>query len=283
MKIALLTDSGANLDFTFVQKHSNLFILPLLINIDGISYKDQVEISSSEVYEKMDTHTIKSSLPMIHDFEAMVEKIKAEGYDSILMLNISSGLSGTYNALRLASQDIVGIQMVQYDTKTLAAGQGLLVEYALELIEQKVELSLIPNLLDKARQDDILAMYTINTLKYLKKGGRIGKVEGALADIIHIKPIISVNEEGVYVTLAKAFGLKRALIMMKNLLMEKFGKELLDLVIHFGNDLQKAKDLALSLMRDLNIRNLSITPLTPVLGIHTGPDMFAYVARRIQK
>lgn len=283
MKIAILTDSGANLSSDFVKNNSNLFVLPLIINMDDVSYRDQVDITSEEIYEKLDTHNISSSLPLTHDFTILMEHIKKEGYTQLLIVNISSGLSGTFNSLRVAIEEYTDMKIVQYDTKTLAAAQGFLVEYALELVNNKVAIDQIPALLDSARSEDVFAIYTINTLKYLRRGGRIGKVEGTIADIINIKPIIGVNEEGIYVTLAKIFGLKRALIAMRKLLVEKFGQDLIDLVVHFGNDVQKAKELAAALSQVLNIRKLQVAQLTPVLGIHTGPDMFAYIARRIHK
>ena len=136
--------------------------------------------------------------------------------------------------------------------------------------------------LDRIRFQDSLAIYTINTLKYLKKGGRIGKVEGTIGDILHIKPVITVNDEGVYITLSKGFGLQRSLIKMKDLLVEKFGQNKIDLIVHYGNDVEKASELAERLKKDLNIRDIGLSPLTPVLGIHTGPQMFAFVANKIK-
>jgi DegV family protein with EDD domain len=159
-------------------------------------------------------------------------------------------------------------------------GLGLLVDYALELIEQEKSIEEIVELLDKMRYEDSFAFYTINTLKYLRQGGRIGKVEGTIGNILHIKPVITVNDEGVYVTISKAFGMKRSLLSMKNILIEKFGSDPIDLYVHYGNDPETAKQLGEKLKSDLNIRNAYISQLTPVLGVHKGPDMFAYVARR---
>lgn len=124
-------------------------------------------------------------------------------------------------------------------------------------------------------------MYTINTLKYLKRGGRIGKVEGTIGDILRIKPVITVNDEGVYVTLAKTFGINKALIRMRESLIKKFGQEKIDLTIHYGTEIDTANKLAGLLKTHLSIRNLTVSQLTPVLGIHTGPMMFAYVARLV--
>lgn len=281
-KIAVITDSAANLLPEFIKKHSNLFVMPLMILIDGVNFRDQVEITAEQVYAKLDTSTVTSSLPSMGDLDELIEKLKKNGYTDILAINLSSGLSGTFNAFRLAFQAVEGIKITHYDSKTLGGGLGYIIEYALELVKAKKPIEEIVPLLEKLRFEDSLAIYTINTLKYLRRGGRIGKVEGTIGDLLHVKPVITVNNEGVYVTLSKAFGLHRSLLSMKHLMTEKFGKELVDFTVHYGNDLAKAQDLANQMKQELNIRNLTLSPLTPVLGIHTGPEMFSYIARRVK-
>lgn len=282
MKVAILTDSGSNLSQEFIKQHTNLFVIPLMIVVDGESYRDQVEITAQKIYEQIDEKDMKTSLPELRDLHGAIEKIKKAGYTDLLVINISSGLSGTFNAFRVEFETVKGINLVQYDTRTLAAGQGYLVEQALELVEKKVSIKDIIKTLDKQRYEESMAIYTISTLKYLKKGGRIGRVEGTIGDILRIKPVITVNDEGVYVTLSKAFGLKRSLMNMKTLLIEKFQNQKIDLTVHYGNDKEKAEELGEMLMKSLNVRNLTISELTPVLGIHTGPEMFAYVARVVK-
>ena len=281
MKVAVITDSGSNLSQTFVKKHDNLYVVPLNILINGKSFKDQIEISPKEVYEKLDSHQVSTSLPDTKDLETILEKVKKEGYEAVLVINISSGLSGTFNAFRLTLDNEKDLLVYHYDTKTLAAGQGYLVEYALELLAKETPLDEIIRLIDIMRKHDSLAIYTINTLKYLKRGGRIGKVEGTIGELLHIKPVITVNEEGVYVTLSKAIGLQRSLLTMKELITKKFLGSQIDLTIHYGEDEEKAKQLGQMFQKSIDIRTLTISPLTPVLGIHTGPQMFAYIARKV--
>ena len=281
MKIAVITDSGANLSQDYIKKQENLFVVPLIIEIDNKEYRDQVEISASEIYERIDSSKIKTSLPFPEDLNDILSKIKKLGYKDVLVINISSGLSGTYNSFRLALKEEKELNIVHYDSLTLAGAEGFLVEKALELIEDNVKLEDIKPHLDKLRFEDSLAFYTINTLKYLKAGGRIGKVEGTIGDLLHIKPVITVDKSGVYQTLSKAFGLKRSLLKMKSILIEKFNDDLIDLVIHFGHDEELAISLSEKLKESLNIRNLNIIRLTPVLGVHTGPEIIAFIARKV--
>ncbi len=284
MKIAVLTDSGSNLPKEFIDKHKNLFVIPLMIIVNGEEYRDQSEISALEVYQKLDSSSVSTSLPLTSDLVETLDEIKKEGYTDVFVINISSGLSGTYNSFRLTLEKEKDLNIIHFDSKTLGAQQGFIVEYALDLIEQKTPIDSILPLLKDFRFNDSIAIYTINTLKYLRHGGRIGKVEGTIGDILHIKPIITVNDdEGVYITLSKAFGMKRSLLRMKNILMEMYKEDLIDIVIHYGNNDDKAEELKEKLRNSaLNIRNISLQRLTPVLGVHTGPDMIAYVARRVK-
>lgn len=281
MKIAVITDSSANLSLDYLNQHENTFMIPLMINIDGVQYRDQVEIDANQVYLKLDETKITTSLPELSDLHTLIQTLSEKQYTDIIAINISSGLSGTFNAFRLVFQEETQLKITHYDSKTLAGALGYLVEYANELIEQgKTPEEIVP-LLDICRYQNSLAFYTINTLKYLRKGGRIGFVEGTIGDILHVKPVITVNDQGVYETLSKGFGLNRSLISMRKLMVEKFGHQLIDFTVHYGNNPEKAKELAERMKADLNIRNLTITPLTPVLGIHTGPEMFAYIARLV--
>lgn len=282
MKIAVITDSAANLSEAYVKSHKNLFVVPLMIVVDGKEFRDQVEITASEVYAKLDDHEVKTSLPSLADLNETIDTIKKEGYTHLIVINISSGLSGTYNSFRLALEEVKGLEILHFDTKTLGGGEGFIVEYAMELIAKKIDFDKILPLLEELRFKDSMAFYTINTLKYLREGGRIGKVEGTIGDLLHIKPVITVNDEGVYVTLSKAFGLKRSLLKMKSILTEEYGDDTIDLIIHYGNNEEKAIELSEKIKPVLNIRNLSLVRLTPVLGVHTGPEIIAYVVRRIK-
>lgn len=281
MKTAIITDSAANLNKTYLQAHKDLYMLPLLIMVDGESYRDQLEISSEEIYAKLDTHDISTSLPSNEDLYTLLDKLKKDGYTDVLAINLSSGLSGTYNAFNLVFKSYEGLNITHYDSKTLAGGLGFIVEHAVQRVEEGATPEEVVPELDTLRFEDSVAYFTINTLKYLKRGGRIGKVEGTIGEALHMKPVITVNDEGVYVTAKKSIGsLQRALLNMKKQIVHRFKDKQIDLIIHYGDNESKAKDMGEKLKSSLNIRSLTLSQLTPVLGIHTGPGMFAYIAKK---
>ncbi|XMB86120.1 DegV family protein [Mycoplasmatota bacterium WC44] len=278
MKIAILTDSTCNLTKEFKEKHENLFVVPLGISIDEATYRDQVDITSKEVYDSLDNHKVKSSLPSASDIYNTIDDIIAKGYDKLFVITISSGLSGTYNAVRLITEEYDQIDITLYDSKVLAMGLGFMVMEAIRLIDKGMELVNVIEKLNVLRYENMTTVYTLNTLKYLREGGRIGKVEGTIGDILRIKPIISVNDDGVYFTKAKARGNRRAISKSIEILKERYQDQKINVAVHYGNDLEKAQMFLERLKATLNIHKGTIVELTPVLGIHTGPGLIAAIA-----
>lgn len=281
MKIAVITDSSCNLDMNYIEKHDELKMTPLMISFDGKFYRDLIEVDYKTVYSKLDITKVTSSLPSLEDFESAVEDLKKEGYTDIVVITISSGLSGTFNAFNTFAKEFKDVNIHMYDSKTLSMALGYLVQKALSSISEGKSVARVIADLNKLRYEDSMALFTVETLKYLKQGGRIGKVEGTIGEILKVKPVIFVSDEGVYETLSKGFGINRTLITMRNDLKKKFGDDLIDLTIHYGNNLEKAEKLKTKIIQELNINNIQLVQLTPVLGIHTGPEMFALIAKRV--
>ena len=280
MKIAVITDSSSNLSFEYVKKNKNLDMMPLMIFFNEKYYRDLIEIDYDTVYKNLDKKKITTSLPDLGDFTKSVEYFVKEGYTDIIVITISSMLSGTYIAFDVAAKEFDGINIHMYDSRTLAMALGNLVEEAIQSIKSNFSIPQIIKRLDDLRFNNSTALYTVETLKYLRKGGRIGRVGGTVGDILSVKPIISVSDEGVYYTVLKAIGVNRALIAMRKVLKKKYGEILIDVTVHYGIDLEKAKRLSNKLMDELHIRNMNIVQLTPVLGVHTGPGIIALIAKK---
>lgn len=281
MKVGIITDSGSNLSLKYFESVPNLKLAPLQINIDGVYYRDIIEKSPEEVYAVLKQKKVTTSLPKIEDYLGAIEYFKSEGYTDVLAITISSGLSGTYNAFRNANKEVEGINVHLFDTKTLGMAQGYLVIEAVKLIKEGKSIEETKKLLDDIRFNKSLSFFTVETLKWLRKGGRIGFVEGTIGDILHVKPVISVNDEGVYYTISKGFGMKRTFITMKKKLIEVFQKDEIELTIHYGNDIEQAKKFEKMIENELNVKRIDLVPITPVLGVHTGPTIIAVCAKKI--
>jgi DegV family protein with EDD domain len=279
MKIAVITDSSCNLSLDYIKKQKNLKMAPLMISFDGEFHRDLIEVDYKTVYSKLDETKVTSSLPSMEDFENAVEELKKDGYTDILVLTISSGLSGTFNGFNTAAKDYKDVNIHMYDSKTLSMALGYIVKKAITSISEGKSVARIIADLNQLRYEESIALFTVETLKYLRQGGRIGKVEGTIGDLLRVKPVIYVSDEGVYETLSKGFGMNRTLISMRKELTKKFGDKLIDVTIHYGNNIKKAEDLKSKIEQGFNTKTVDLVQLTPVLGIHTGPNMLAIIAK----
>lgn len=282
MKIGIITDSASNLDLEYINSIDNLIMTPLMISFEGEFHRDIIEVDYSTVYEKLKTTKVTTSLPSLGDFTDAITKLEDMGCTDIIVITISSKLSGTFNAFELAAKDHEGANIHFYDTKTLSAAEGNLVKVALSSIKKGLSIPRIIADLNQVRYEDSIALFTVETLKYLREGGRIGKVEGTIGDLLHVKPVISVNDDGVYQTISKGFGMTRTMMAMRKTLKSKYGNDAIDITIHYGDNLEKAEKLKEKLVLELNTRNVIISQLTPVLGIHTGPEMYALIAQKVR-
>ena len=139
----------------------------------------------------------------------MVEEIKAEGYTHVLAFCISSGLSGTYNTVGSVLGDEKDLTSFVLDTRSISFGAGILAVWAAMQLEEGRGFDELKEMLPKKVKDSKV-FYYMDTLTYLRKGGRIGLVTSVVGSILNIKPIISCNEDGVYYTAAKIRGAKQA-------------------------------------------------------------------------
>jgi len=121
-------------------------------------------------------------------------------------------------------------------------------------------------------------MFVIRTLEYLRKGGRIGLVEGVLGTVLNLKPVIFVNDDGVYETLAKARGHANAIEAMVHEITERFQQARIQLAVVYGSVPAEGEKLLNRLKSLLNVEESFLVPVSPVLGVHTGPGLLGVIA-----
>lgn len=278
-KIAIVTDTTCDLSDEILKIH-NIFLVPLQIVYEAKSYRDRMEITPEKVYELLSSEVPKSSLPLTEDVTKILDKIVELGYTDILYISLSSGLSGTYNAIRLLAMEYTGLNIEVFDSSTLSMGLGFLVLEAARSINKYDDIKAALQHIKMIRKS-MSAMFVINTLEYLRKGGRIGRVEGTIGNILNIKPIIAINDEGVYYTLKKAKGRKKSILAMINSIKEKHGDKAINLAIVHGLAKKEAEQLMAKLKETLNIKESFIRQVSPVLGMHTGPGLLGIIAYEV--
>jgi len=268
-KIALVTDSTADLTEE-IQKKYNIHVVPLKVRFKDKEYLDG-ELTSEEFYKKLEQEKELpvTSQPSPEDFANMYRKLLKD-HDEIISIHISSGLSGTVNAAHLAKQSLNGnIHIV--DSKTISLGIGLMVTEAARNISEGLSALQIVEGLSKVRKN-IETLFTLNTLEYLQKGGRIGRVQGVMGALLNIKPVIRVGDDGIYHTYKKARSQERAL----NSIVQAFkelarGRKYVRLAVAHGAAHQAGIYLKEALENALQLKANIFTQVGPVIGAHTGP------------
>jgi DegV family protein with EDD domain len=270
-KIALITDSACDIDDETITKYQ-IHVLPFKIIYQRGEYTDKIDITSQEVYKNMKTEIPKSSLPSMEDMERLYKKLVEERYTHVISINISSGISGTVNAVKLISEQYPEIKTYLFDTKSTSVCEGILLKKCGELIEAGKNFDDIIRLIPEMKRK-LHFFFVFGTLEYAIKGGRIGKISGTIGDILDIKPIVGFDEEfGQCYTHEKVRGRNKSLNRLIEL-GEKVteGKRYDAYVIH-GNVEEDALKLCKQLRRNPVIKNVFlIGQISTIVGVYCGP------------
>ena len=279
-KIALITDSACDLDLNTL-KENNINLLPLRIIYSNGDYRDRIDISPQEVYDNLEKEVPKTSLPSAQETEEILNKLEEEGYTHVICISISSGLSGSFNALRLALEDHPKLTSFVYDSKILAYPQGEIVLEVAKLIKEGKSFEEIVKEIPEIRKR-VIGYFTINTLEYLKRGGRIGRLAGTVGELLNLKPIITTDEDGVYYNVAKVRGRKQSLSKMTELLKGYLAKGKCEVaVLHAGCEDEAIKYM--NSLKDLtNVVSIKIAEISPALGIHGGPGLIGFSVKMVK-
>lgn len=281
-KIAIITDSGTDVPKKYVDKY-NMYVVPLIVNYNNKSYKDVIDIDIDTICDRLKEEIPTTSLPSIDDIMETFEKVISDGYDKAIVITISSGLSGTYNAMRIASESFEGrLETMLIDTKNIDIGSGFSAIRAGELIEQGCSFEEIKEKLDDAIKNTKV-YFCVKTLEYLRKGGRIGLVASVVGTALDLKPVMSCNEDGVYYVVSKARGRKKSLKKALNEAIDyskKYNKYNVAVVNVQAED--EAKEIENSIKKEFpNVENVFIGSISPTLAVHTGPGLIGVGVQKI--
>lgn len=275
-KIAIVSDSTSDLLDEIVKKY-DIKILPLrVVYSDTEEYRDRIEITPEDIYARFDKDIPTTSLPSPEDTMDLFRKLEAEGYTHVIVTTISTGLSGTLNMIRNVAEDFKNMTFEIIDSKALTMGLGYpVLEGAKELQKSNDFKKAAQKIKDTIKHTEVY--FLIKTLEYLKKGGRIGKVEGTIGELLNIKPIISINEQGVYYTFKKIRGRNKSIEEIYNLVKEKASSKMVNITVAHGNAYEEAYAL-LERIKDLkNVKETIFTQISPVMIVHTGPGLIGVV------
>ena len=273
MKVHLIVDSTADVSEAI---RPRLTVVPLTVHFGSEEYIDGVTITHEEFYNKLVESDVlpTTSQATPAAFAEVFEEVAAAG-DSAVVITVASQLSGTCQSARIAAEDYDNIYVV--DSGSVTLGAGILAEYALRCARSGMTAAEIAGLLEK-KKEDICLIAMLDTLEYLKKGGRISAAVAFAGGLLNIKPVVNVKD-GVINMLGKARGSKQG----NNLLVqeiEKTGGIDFDMPILLGysglSDALLKKYITDSApLWENGIDTLRYTSIGSVVGTHVGPGAIA--------
>lgn len=268
MSIKVIVDSGSSIKFNEREKY-NVDVLPLKILLNNKEYLDGEDLSMEVFYDELiNNHQFpKTSLPALDNAENLVNRYLQEGHD-VIIITISSGISGTYNALNMLFGDEERVRVI--DSKTAVGGIKILVNEinkyrneSLDFVSKKID-ELIPR----------IRVYAVpETLAYLHKGGRLGAATYAAGTVLKIKPIIELRDKVGVANVA--IGLKKAMKIIASKLENcDINYPIVPSFTYDDNNL----DILISLV-DEKYKNAMIDKdnLDPAIACHWGPNAFGFI------
>ena len=191
-RIAVVTDSCTDVPKDLLEKYG-IYVLPVIVQYSDRSYYDRVDITEQEVYARLEQEVPTTSLPEPEMILNTFDRIADDGYDAAVVVTMSSGLSGTFNAVRLLAEEYDRLDIRMLDTKNIGIGAGFSVIAAAEQVAAGGDMDqILKNVRETIGHTKIF--FSLKTLEYLREGGRIGLVTGIIGSVLNIKPIISCNE-----------------------------------------------------------------------------------------
>lgn len=272
--LRIITDSATDLPKSYVEKHK-LHVIPTPVVIDDVDYFDGDTIQTGEFYDILDD--MKREIRTYHINPEMFENAfrpYAEAGDTVIYLCFSTGIAGTFNAANIAKSNVLedypDFDLTIVDSKCASIGFGLVVSKLVHMLEKGADKETIL----KAAEyyiSHIHHVFTVRTLNYLIKGGRLSKVSGTIGETLDIKPILIVDKEGKLSVLQKVRGSKKAFKTLVEYVKENaYEPSSQTIAVCHGEDLESLALVQKYLDEQVSPKEYFISTVGCAIGAHTG-------------
>lgn len=278
--LRIITDSASDLPNDYIRQH-NLHVIPTPVVIDDVDYFDGETIQTEEFYHILDD--IKRDVKTYHINPAMFTEAflpYAKTGDSIIYLCFSTGIAGTYNAANIAKSNILedypDFDLTIIDSKCASAGFGLLVTKLVTMLEKNASKEEIIEAADYFISH-IRHVFTVQTLAYLIKGGRLTKFKGTLAETLDMKPVLIVNEEGALAVIKTVRGRKKSLRYLIDYAKENaYQIENQTIALCHGEDTESLSFVNELVQETFHPKNTIVSVVGCAIGAHTGRGLVGF-------
>lgn len=270
--IRIVTDTMSDIPQEVVNKY-NIALIPAYVNFPDESFRDRFDLTSSEFYKRLVAADVlpTTGQPSVRDFEVLYRRLLAETPEAtILSVHLSAALSGTIESGRQAANMLPEADIQIFDTRSLSLGEGLMVREAAHMAHEDAPLEAILKRLTDMR-DNIQIYYTLDTLDYLVKGGRIGRAARLMGTLLDMKPILTLDK-GAIEAHSRTRTRERAIGTLRDLALDAGrGKRGIHIGVMHSTCEEDARRLADELRAELEPDVLLITEIGPSIGTHVGP------------
>jgi DegV family protein with EDD domain len=277
MTVRVICDSSQNVPDEYLQRLGIIECQASLIFGDEV-YLNKVDMSEAEFYQRLaslpkDAPLPTTTQPSPGQFIATLQQAKAEGATSALLTTVSAKLSGTHNSAVQAAELETEIPVALWDTASVSIGSGWQTIRAAEMAQTGASLDEIVAALPAVR-DSVMAVFTVDTLKYLVAGGRLSPVQGMMGTLLNVKPMLMVDD-GLLKPIGRERGRKSAKAALLDMARARVGDRPVRVAIAHTNVLAEAQAFEPDVRAALNVQELLLIELGPVLAALAGPGVMA--------
>ena len=278
MKFIIITDSNCDLSSEYL-KENNVPVIPFHFNLNGKDYED--DFGKSISYTKFYDELRKGKMPTTAQispsvYEEFFIKYVFEGY-SIIYIGFSSALSESFNHSLIAQKVVMtenkDANITVIDSKCASVGQGILVYYACEMKRQGKSKEEIAAWVEDTKLK-VNMLFTVDSLDHLRRGGRLSAASALFGTMLNVKPILFVDNEGKLAPKGRVRGRQKAISTLSQELKNRIINPDKQVVfICHGDCSKEAEHLKKLIMSNVNVKDVIINYLGPIIGTHTGPGL----------
>lgn len=271
-KIGILVCGNSGIDY--IDHEYDMPVIRSILLAGEKEYRDYIDITAGDFYQLLSENqelipsTAQAATGVIlEQYEEMIKK----GYDELLVISISQKLSGTYEGCLLAAKMLDDVKVTVFDSKTLSYPQAKMALDASKMIQEGKSLEEVLERLEYIR-DNTMIWFTVETLRYLVKNGRLSGASGFVGGLLKIKPLLEVTKEGKVESIEKIRTSSKATArIIEKFLEETEGLDVEPFLVNTNND--ERIELIKNALKEARpeYKEINVYPLTPVVGAHAGP------------
>lgn len=274
MSVRIVTDSAADLPPEMADER-RIRVVPLTVRFGDDAYTSGVDLSTEEFWKKLPTaeESPATAAPSAGDFQQVYEELVSEGADGIVSIHLSSKLSATYQSATVAAQEFSDVPVEVCDTLGVSATTGLLSLRAAELAEEGASAGDVAAQVEDLRKRTYL-YGVIDTLEYLRRGGRIGGAQALLGTMLKVKPVVSIVD-GIVQPVERVRTRPKALEHLADLVRQQADE--IEHIVVLSGDAPDIDDFLSKIDGVVDVPPENVWPLGPVVGTHSGPGVVGVV------